>query len=157
MRKSKIDFTRRGMTSLLVLSIGMCVSNRTEAGPKSKGLRIVVEQPEIATNRPMRDRRDLVLTIGQTEGDLQGKDDKIIQAWVEYLNRMGGGMLHILPGTYHMRNAIYLRPDITLRGSGEKTVLRKGASVVTPLVREADWYEYGVQVESPKGFVPGGG
>ena len=36
-----------------------------------------------STNRPMRNRRDFVLTVGQTEGDLQGKDDKIIQAGIE--------------------------------------------------------------------------
>jgi hexosaminidase len=105
----------------------------------------------------MRNRRNLVLTIGQTEGDLQGKDDKVIQAGIEYLNRVGGGTLHILPGVYNLQNAIYLRPNITLRGSGEKTVLRKAGSVVTALSRDSDWFEYGVQVNDVKGFVPGGG
>lgn len=110
-----------------------------------------------ATNRPLRDRRDLVLTIGQTEGNLQGRDDKIIQAGIEYLHRLGGGTLRIGPGVYALRNAIHLRPDIILHGSGEETVLRKTDSVVTPLVRDSDWFEYGVQVEDASGFVPGGG
>jgi len=110
-----------------------------------------------ATNRPMRDRRHLVLTIGQNEGDLQGTDDKVIQAGIEYLHRLGGGALHVLPGVYHLHNAIHLRPHITLRGSGEKTILRKTASVVTALARDSDWFEYGVQVSDAKGFVCGGG
>ena len=114
-------------------------------------------QPETATNRPMRNRQTLVLTVGQAEGDLQGKDDKVIQAGIEYLNRLGGGTLRILPGTYSMQNALYLRPNVTLQGSGETTILRKTDSVVTPLARDSDWFEYGVQVKDPQGFAPGSG
>ena len=108
-------------------------------------------------NRPMRAGGELTLTVGQNEGDLQGEDDKIIQAGIEYLHRVGGGTLRILPGAYLMQNAVYLRPNITVRGSGEKTILRKAASVVTPLVRDSDWFEYGVEVGDAKGFTPGGG
>jgi len=110
-----------------------------------------------ATNRPMRSQQSPVLTVGQTEGDLTGKDDKVIQAGVEYLNRLGGGTLRILPGTYTLQNAIHLRPHITLQGSGETTILRKAGSVVTPLARDSDWFEYGVQVKDARGFTPGGG
>ena len=115
------------------------------------------EQSLTSTNRPMRDRRPLLLSVGQSEGDLQGTDDKVIQAGIEYLHRLGGGTLRILPGTYHLHNAIHLRPNVTLRGSGEETILRKTASVVTALVRDSDWFEYGVQVSDAKGFAPGGG
>jgi endoglucanase len=114
-------------------------------------------QSVMSTNRPMRRRQNLALTVGQTEGDLQGKDDKVIQAGVEYLNRLGGGTLRILPGVYNLRNAIHLRPNITLQGSGESTVLRKADSVVTPLCRDSDWFEYGVQVKDVNGFAPGDG
>jgi hypothetical protein len=114
-------------------------------------------QPLTATNRPMRNRQTFVLTVGQAEGDLQGKDDKVIQAGIEYLHRLGGGTLHLLPGTYTMHNALYLRPSIILQGAGETTILRKADSVVTPLVRDSDWFEYGVQVKDPQGFAPGGG
>ena len=112
---------------------------------------------EPTANRPMRRPHAAALTVGQTGGDLQGTDDKIIQAGIEYLHRMGGGTLQILPGVYLLRNAIYLRPNITLRGSGEKTILKKTASVVTPLVRDSDWFEYGVQVADAGGFSPGAG
>jgi len=114
-------------------------------------------QPATATNRPMRNRQAAVVTVGHTEGDLQGKDDKIIQAGIEYLNRLGGGTLRLLPGTYVLQNAIYLRPNITLQGSGETTILRKADGAVTPLARDSDWFEYGVQVKDVAGFVPGGG
>ena len=42
---------------------------------------------------------------------MQGKDDKIIQAGLEYLHRLGAGALRILPGTYLLHNAIHLRPN----------------------------------------------
>ena len=62
-----------------------------------------------------------------------------------------------VPGVYILRNSIYLSANVTLKGAGPSTVLRKAPSVVTPLVRDADWFEYGVQVLSPAGFLPGGG
>ncbi|MBN2314022.1 MAG: right-handed parallel beta-helix repeat-containing protein [Sedimentisphaerales bacterium] len=114
-------------------------------------------QSPTSTNRPMRDRQLPILTVGQNEGDLQGKDDKVIQAGIEYLHRLGGGTLRILPGVYDLHNAVHLRPHITLRGSGEETILKKNSSVVKNLVRDSDWFEYGVQVSDVQGFVPGGG
>lgn len=112
---------------------------------------------DAATNRPIRHPRHLVLTVGQGQGGLAGQDDKVIQAGVEYLHRLGGGVLRILAGTYTLRNAIHLRPHVTLQGEGEATILSKAASVTTPLARDSDWFEYGVQVRDPKGFTPGGG
>ena len=142
---------------LFVLAVVIYVAVDVDAAERINGREMTARRPVIIANRPMRDRQDMVLTFGQNEGDLQGKDDKIIQAGIEYLNRVGGGTLHILPGVYNLQNAIYLHPNITLRGSGEDTILRKSDSVVTSLVRDSDWFEYGVQVKDVKGFVPGGG
>ncbi len=109
------------------------------------------------TNRPVRSSRQITITVGQDKGDLQGKDDKVLQAAIEYLYRLGGGILQIYPGVYNMNNALYLRPGITVRGSGENTILRKTDGVVSPVARDVDWYEYAVQVENTDGFVKGGG
>jgi len=145
------------MIPLFVLTIVIDVTAGADVSERINDREIAAKQPVTSTNRPMRNPRPLVLTVGQTEGNLQGRDDKVIQAGIEYLNRVGGGTLHILPGVYNLQNAIYLHPNITLRGSGENTVLRKAGSVVTPLSRDSDWFEYGVQVNDIKGFVPGGG
>lgn len=112
---------------------------------------------QLATNRPFRTPVPLTLTVGQAGGDLRGTDDKVIQAGIDYLHRFGGGILQILPGVYTLRNAIHLRPHLTLRGSGPDTVLKMAPSVATPLVRDADWYEYAVRVKDPAGFAPGNG
>ena len=119
--------------------------------------KIIAQQDILSTNRPLRTTRQLILTVGQDKGDLQGKDDKIIQAGIEYLHRLGGGILQIYEGTYDMNNALHLRPNITIRGSGENTVLHKTGGVLTSIIRDMDWYEYAVQVEDAKGFTTGGG
>ncbi len=153
MLEYKAKFSNGLLWSLLVLAMFIYAAPDVDASDRET----VSEQSTTSTNRPMRNRRDLVLTVGQTEGDLQGDDGKIIQAGIEYLNRLGGGTLEVLPGVYNLQNSIYLRPNITLRGSGEETILRKSGSVVTALARDSDWFEYGIQVEDINGFVPGGG
>ena len=140
---------------LQLFVIAMFIYAAPDAGASNQGTGS--EQSVTSTNRPMRNRQNLILTIGQTEGDLRGNDDKIIQAGIEYLHRLGGGTLKVMPGVYNLRNAIHLRPNITLKGSGEETILRKAEGVVTALVRDSDWFEYGVQVADTKGFLPAEG
>ncbi len=143
--------------TLIISVAATCSTLRLDAGESTPDSEMHSAPPTATRNRPMRHRQNLVLTVGQTEGDLQGNDDKIIQAGIEYLDRFGGGTLRILPGTYTLRNAVHLRPGIILQGAGESTVLRKTDSVVTALSQDSDWFEYGVRVEDANGFVPGGG
>ena len=57
-----------GLVAFVIGSLGVKVSGR--------------DNPSITSmNRPMRDQRHLVLTVGQSEGDLQGKDDKAYEAF----------------------------------------------------------------------------
>ena len=134
------------LTALFVSRINLIAQDNFSAGKSIT-----------STNRPMRTPHQLTLTVGQNEGQLRGSDDKVIQAGIDYLHRLGGGVLRILPGTYTMNNAVYIRPNITIRGSGDNTILKKAAGFSTPLVRDADWFEYGVQVKDPGGFKPGQG
>ncbi len=136
------------------------------AGPRETTGNIVIQPPSAArdaaehdfgTMRPLRIKAPVALTVGQDEGDLRGKDNIVLQAAVDYVAGLGGGTVHILPGIYEMRNSLFPRAGVTIRGSGEKTILRKTPSVSSKLVREADWYEYCVQVEDPEGFTRGGG
>ena len=99
----------------------------------------------------------LTLSVGHKDADLVGADDKALQAGLDYLHRLGGGTLEIRAGEYTMRNALYLRPGITIRGAGEDTVLKKTPSSCTPLDCDSDWYEAQVRVEDPSGFTPGCG
>lgn len=99
----------------------------------------------------------LTLSVGPEDADLTGTDDKVLQAGLDYLHRLGGGTLEIRAGQYTMRNALYLRPGVALRGAGKATVLKKAPSTCTPLDCDSDWYEAQIRVEDPTGFSPGCG
>lgn len=109
-------------------------------------------------NRTRSAPHPLILTLEQHPGgDFQGNDSIAIQAGLDYLHRLGGGTLQLGPGVYVLRNTIYLRSRVNLRGAGDATVLRKDAGHCTQLTRDADWYENEVEVQDPTGFSVGGG
>lgn len=112
----------------------------------------------VTDNRTRSEPQGMTLTVGPG-GDLDGSDDRVLQAGIDYLARLGGpGVLQILPGDYQMANALYLRQGITVRGGGgDRTVLHKGRSHTTRVSRESDWYENRVTVDDPSGFRPGSG
>lgn len=109
---------------------------------------------DVRDNRTRAQAVGLTLTVG-SGGQLDGSDDRVLQAGADYLARLGGGVLQILPGTFTMRNALYVHDNLIVRGAGDATVLRKAPGVVTPLTRETDWYEYSITVEDASGFEPG--
>ncbi len=154
--RSGIAARRMGWMALALFCAG---AQGMAMGAETKEATGMSQNPpaDFNTMRPIRNPQRMEITVGQGEGDLQGTDDKVIQAAVDYVGRLGGGTVRVLPGTYTMRNSIFLRSGITLRGSGEKTVLRKAPSVSSPVVREADWFEYCLQVADPKGFTTGCG
>ena len=112
---------------------------------------------EMRNNRPKTVIGKLNLTVGQCVGDLQGCDDKVLQAGVDYLHRLGGGILNVLPGIYQMHNALYIPSHVTVRGAGSETVLKKEPSFSSTLILDSDWYEAQVRVSDVRGFRPGCG
>jgi len=107
-------------------------------------------------SEPKWDER-LTITVGPNKGDLIGKTDKVIQAAVDTVARLGGGTVKILPGTYQMRNGVWLSSGVRLVGSGPETVLVKSPSVTTKLVADSDWYDQEVTLEDASGFQVGDG
>jgi hypothetical protein len=49
--------------------------------------------------------------------------------------------VRVLPGTYWLRNAVFLRSGVRIAGSGEDSVLVKEPSVKTTLAEDADFYQ----------------
>jgi hypothetical protein len=56
-----------------------------------------------------------------------------------------------------MHDSLHLRPNVTVRGQGEKTVLRKAACARSPLVLDGDFGEQQVTVKDATGFEVGYG
>ncbi|MCE2395720.1 right-handed parallel beta-helix repeat-containing protein [Candidatus Poribacteria bacterium] len=101
--------------------------------------------------------KSLSMTVGRGDGQINGSDDRAIQAGMDYLATLGGGTLKLLPGTYHLNNAIYLRSNIRIEGSGDETVLIKNPSVSIPLAVDSDWYDSDVTLIESDGFEVGYG
>jgi hypothetical protein len=97
------------------------------------------------------------LTVGNDSGDLRGQDQRVVQAAVDTVSRMGGGTVRLLPGTFRLRNAVYLCPNLRLIGSGPETVLVKEASATTKLAADSDWYDQEITLADGKDFRVGDG
>lgn len=99
----------------------------------------------------------LTITVGPRKADLVGGDEKVIQAAVDYMAGWGGGTVHILPGTYRLRNAVFLRSGVRILGSGTDSILVKAPEVKSKLAEDADFWDQEVTLADPSGFEVGDG
>lgn len=97
------------------------------------------------------------ITVGHEGADLIGRDNRALQAAVEYIAALGGGTVEIGPGEYLMHDSLHLRPHVTVRGSENKTVLRKADGAISPLVMDGDFGQQQITVQDATGFRVGGG
>jgi hypothetical protein len=99
----------------------------------------------------------LTITVGPKDADLIGKTDRVIQAAVDYVAKLGGGTVQLAPGKYLLRNAVTLRSQVRIVGAGAETILLKNASTKTKLAADSDWYDQEITLANPAGFQIGDG
>jgi hypothetical protein len=109
-----------------------------------------------AVAEPNWDER-LTVTVGPGEAQLTGTTDKALQAAVDYVARLGGGTVRVLPGTYRLRNAVYLASNVRILGSGDESILIKEPSVTTKLAADSDWFDQEITLVDANGFSVGDG
>ncbi len=97
------------------------------------------------------------VTVGHKDADMVGSDNRVLQAAVDYVAGLGGGTVEIGEGEYLMRDSLHLRPNVTVRGMKDKTILRKAAGAVSALAIDGDFGEEQITVRDPNGFSPGCG
>src|SRR6185436_15110896 len=97
------------------------------------------------------------VTVGQADADIVGKDNRAIQAAVDYVANLGGGTVEIGAGEYLMRDSLHLRAFVAVRGTPGKTVLRKTDSATSALVLDGDYGEEQATVADATGFEVGNG
>jgi len=136
----------------------------SEAGPSFPGgcwptndRTVRTRAPPQATRWSRTWKERLTVTVGPEKADLVGTDHKVLQAAVDYVARLGGGTVHILPGTYRLRNAVYLQSRVRLLGSGEDSVLLKEPSVSGKLDADSDWFDQEITLADARGFRLGDG
>jgi hypothetical protein len=97
------------------------------------------------------------VTVGNDKADLCGRDERVIQAAVDTIARMGGGTVRLLAGTFKLRNAVYLCSNLRLIGAGPETILIKEPSVTSKLAADSDWYDQEITLADAAGFKVGDG
>ena len=99
----------------------------------------------------------VTVTVGPKDADLIGTTEKVLQAAVDYVARLGGGSVQILPGTYRLRNSIFLASKVRLVGSGPESVLVKEPSITTKMSEDSDWFDQEITLVEASGFRVGDG
>src|SRR5262245_30281218 len=97
------------------------------------------------------------VSVGRAGADIIGADNRALQAAVDYVAGLGGGVVEIGEGEYLMRDSLHLRSGVTARGRKGKTILRKADGAASPLALDGDFGEQQVTVKDPSGFAVGVG
>ena len=97
------------------------------------------------------------ILVGCKGGDLIGSDNRALQAAVDYIAGLGGGIVEIGPGEYTMYDSLHVRANVTVRGFKDKTILRKAGCIVSDLAADGDFGEEQITVADPSGFQIGAG
>lgn len=149
---------KRTCTSLACLAAALLAAGRfstaSEGGPDYSP-RADRQQLPHAMHAAMQQRPRI--TAGLSGADLTGADHRVLQAAVDYIAALGGGTVQIGEGEFLMRDSLHLRSNVTVRGQGQKTVLRKAACARSPLVLDGDFGQQQVTVEDATGFEVGAG
>jgi hypothetical protein len=102
-------------------------------------------------------KQRVTIAVGPKDADLVGTTDRVIQAAVDYVARKGGGAVRVLPGTYRMRDSVFLQSRVRILGSGTDSVLFREPSVVSKLIVDSDHWHQEVTLADPRGFHVGDG
>jgi len=140
-----IDDPRAVMaTAILVVSLATAFAVASEPGRR-------YAENELHTQPAIR------VTVGQRDADILCTDNRALQAAIDYVGNLGGGVVEIGPGEYRMRDSLHLRSRVTVRGAGEKTILKKDREYRSLLAADGDFGEAAISVQNPEGFAVGGG
>jgi polygalacturonase len=108
-----------------------------------------------AMHSKMKERAKI--RVGLRDADIIGADNRALQAAVDYVAGLGGGIVEIGPGEFTMHDSLHLRSFVTVRGVSGKTILRKAKAAVSPLAIDGDYGEEQITVVDAQGFKVGHG
>jgi polygalacturonase len=140
----------RGFCLLLVLPTFAGAGENAYPGPPAEEQQLPRAMHSKMTLRP-------TISVGVRDADIIGSDDRALQAAVDYIAGLGGGVVEIGAGEFLMHDSLHLRSFVTVRGTKGKTILRKAGSVSSPLALDGDYGEEQVTVANPEGFKVGYG
>ncbi len=157
-QRSSLHSARAAFRALIVVA-GACLAlaGVVRAAETSSGAAPAPDEWQLprAMHSAMKDRP--IIRVGAKAGDLIGADGRALQAAVDYVAGLGGGTVEIGEGVYLLRDSLHLRSHVTVRGQGEKTVLKKAPCAASPLALDGDFGEEQITVKEPAGFDVGDG
>jgi len=152
-KSDRFQYTRRGFIGAAAILAGGALARPGRAAGQGAAAATTGAAPD-----PEATQWDaLTVTVGPQKADLVGANEKVIQAAVDYIAGWGGGTVHILPGTYRMRNSVSLRSGVRVVGSGKDSVLFKEPEVKTKLAEDSTSWQQEVVLADPSGFQVGDG
>ena len=113
------------------------------------------QQLPLAMHSKMKDRPKI--TVGLRDADINGADSRALQAAMDYIAGLGGGVVEIGEGEFLMSDSLHLRSFVDVRGTKGKTVLRKAKAASSPLALDGDYGEEQITVANADGFKVGDG
>lgn len=111
----------------------------------------------MAARQQAKNSSQLRITVGGPGADIGGFHNLAVQAAIDRVVNLGGGIVEMTDGEFHIKDVIRLRSNVMLRGEREKTILKKCDSSRSSLVEDADANEARVTVEDAAGFEVGMG
>jgi parallel beta-helix repeat protein len=96
------------------------------------------------------------VSVGRQNADVIGSDNRALQAAVDYVGNLGGGVVEVGPGEYLMRDSLHLRSRVTVRGRG-LAILKKDREYRSELAADSDFGEAAIIVKETDGFEIGRG
>jgi len=145
------------LTRLVTVILCLCVWERTATGNEVRDFSPRPQEEQLPTAMHSTMAQLPRVTVGHKDADLVGSDNRALQAAVDYVAGLGGGLVEIGEGEYVMRDSLHLRPNVTVRGVKGKTILRKAAGAVSALALDGDFGEEQITVQEPNGFAAGCG
>jgi parallel beta-helix repeat protein len=96
------------------------------------------------------------VTVAQSgAADVVGADSSALQKAAQMLKP--GDTLVIGPGTYEMHNSLFVPSGVSVRGTKDKTILKKSRGIESALAEDGDYGESLLAVAEPQKFRPGMG
>ena len=138
------------LAAILSASFFAAAAQNQEFSPRAEE-----QQLPRAMHSKMKDRP--AITIGRSDADIVGADNRALQAAVDYIAGLGGGTVEIGAGEFVMYDSLHLRSFVTVRGVKGKTILRKAKAASSPLALDGDYGEEQITVIHPDGFKVGDG
>jgi len=102
-------------------------------------------------------RSEQIITVGGPGADIPGFTSEAINLAIDALRSRGGGSVKLNPGTFEMTGPARLSSNISLTGSGQKTILHKCDGFKTSFIIDADWGMLKAVVKDASGFKIGMG